>query len=45
MLSSAALLTLLACAQVITDPIVPPPRPMWETAARKLTKQLPMQYD
>jgi hypothetical protein len=30
---------------VVTDPVAPPPRPMWEAAARKLGKQLPMQYD
>jgi hypothetical protein len=30
---------------VITDPVAPPPRPKWEAAARKLSKQLPMQYD
>jgi hypothetical protein len=31
---------------VITDPLAPPPRPMWAAqAARQLAKKLPMQYD
>ena len=31
---------------VITDPMAPPPRPMWAAqAARQLAKKLPMQYD
>jgi hypothetical protein len=30
---------------VITDPLAPPPRPLWAQAARTLAKKLPMQYD